>query len=588
MARKRSGETGTENEGRVFLKRDADGYWRARWYGRWMANGKSRETSLCAWQGTPPENPAKEEGNAAFEQSRERARKQLKAAMEGPRDADEELRDAQKIHALRYGYKIDRVKIADLSAQWDALPHKADLSEERRERVHSVLGRFRDFMASRFPGVTECGALLPEHFQAFLEDVDKRGIPRKEARKAKKAVPEAEQGGVSARTWNDVLEILRGVLRKVDGQSKGFRDYLANLPKKDESTIHRRPFTGEELNAIFAAAKDVDPELHPVIVAAACTALRRGDVCRLRWSDVDMADGWVTVKTSKTGETVEIPVFPPFMAVLTEAAAVRRKGVPFVFPKVAFAYQRNADSLNVRLRRVLAAAGFVRPEKLEAAGKYPAPPSPGDAVEMVDAGMRRGRWTEARRQKGLAILQKHLEGMDGKAIAAAMDISRGAVSTYLHEMETLAEIALVTPPKRENPARATLAEARDGEQRKQRGSLCGWHSFRTTFCTLALANGVPMELLTRITGHRTAEIVLKHYDRRGRDAMRKAIGEAMPNAIAGAVGSGRTRAAAARPRQGEADAEIVQSLPPGLAALLDKATPEQLEKVTDMLKRGWK
>ncbi len=585
MARKETTDTGTEKEGRVFLKRDADGYWRARWYGRWMANGKSRETSLCAWQGTPPDNPAKEEGNAAFEQSRERARKQLKEAMEGRRDADEELRDAQKIHALRYGYRVDRVKIADLAAKWDALPHKADLTEERRERVHSVLRTFKTFMAGKFPNVKEAGALTAEHFKAFLDSLDAAGL--------------------SARSWNDYLSILRGVLAKVDGQSRGFRDYLANLPKKDESTIHRRPFDGAELDAILAAAAEVDLELYPVLVAAVSTALRRGDVARLRWDAVDMAEGFVAVKTSKTGESVSIPIFPPFMAVLKEAERKRKRGVPFIWPEIAASYARNPDSLNYRLGKVLEAAGFTRPkrpkEDAEAAagdgdgdadgedtgrreprgsnaGRYEAPEDAEAAAVLLEDGMAREGWTGKRREKARRILALHYEGRSATEIAAEIGTSKGAVSDYFRTMEEVGQMALVSIPKREAPALPTLADG-NGEQRKRRGSLCGWHSFRTTFCTLALANGVPMEILRKITGHRTAEIVLKHYDRRGRDAMRKAIGDAMPKAIAGAVGSGRTRT-------GGVEAELVQSIPPELAALLDKATPEQLRKVAEMLKKG--
>ena len=160
--------------------------------------------------------------------------------------------------SARYGVKVERVKIAELAAKWDALPHKADLTEERRARVHSVLGRFRDFMAAEFPNVTEAGGLTAEHFKGFLASVD--------------------ASGVSARSWNDYLAILRGVLAKVDGQSRGFREYLAKLPKRTENAVHRRPFDGGELDAVFAAAKETDPELYPVLVAAACTALRRGDV----------------------------------------------------------------------------------------------------------------------------------------------------------------------------------------------------------------------------------------------------------------------------------------------------------------------
>ena len=80
---------------------------------------------------------------------------------------------------------------------------------------------------------------------------------------------------------------------------------------------------------------------------------------------------------------------------------------------------------------------------------------------------------------------------------------------------------------------AMLAEIPPEIQRAKRGSLVGWHGFRVTFCTMALANGVPIELVQRITGHRTAEIVLKHYFRPNRKQLRDAIGERMPSALLG-------------------------------------------------------
>ncbi|MBR3584009.1 MAG: hypothetical protein IKO01_11265 [Kiritimatiellae bacterium] len=426
------------------------------------------------------------------------------------------------------------------------------------------MSRFVGFMADRFPNVKEAGGLTAEHFKAFLEDVD--------------------GSGVSARTWNDYMETVRSVLRKVDGNSRGFREYLANLPKRTVSTVHRRPFDGAELDAIFAAAADTDPELRPVLVAAACTALRRGDVCRLRWDAVDLAEGFVTVKTAKTGETVEIPIFPPFRAVLEDAAAMRKKGVPYVWPKIALAYARNPYGLNWRLGKVLAAAGFAKPEREakasphENAGKYEAPEDAEAAAAMLEDGMEREGWTAKRKDKARRILALHFEGKNGVEIAAEIGTGKGAVSDYLHAMETAGRMALVSEPKRDTPARATLAEIGDGEQRKLRGSLCGWHSFRTTFCTLALANGVPMDILRKITGHRTAEIVLKHYDRRGRDAMRRAIGNAMPKAIAGAVA-----APAVAP---DGDALEAVALPADLAGMLADADPATIAKVARLLAKA--
>lgn len=567
----------------VFIRRTKKGIYPF-WIGFWQEDGARHETTIIRWRGTPPD-PGESEGDNEFERSRAEAESLFKRIREKGRGKAEEVALVQKIHAARYGARVARVKISELEARWDALPHKADLTQGRRKRVHSVLRRFETFMRKRFPRISDVGALTPEHFKAFFEDVDKHGIPEeKDTSNTEKGVEtdvkdEEEEGGVSARTWNDVLSILRGLLQKVDGQSEGYREYLANLPKRDEITVHRRPFSTAELDAIFAAAAEVDPELRPVIVADACTALRRGDVARLKWKAIDMVDGFATVKTTKTGETVEIPIFPPFMAVLREAEQKRKKGEDYVFPTVAKAYETSPDSLDRRLRKVLEAAGFVTPNIIDAA-KYPAPSSPAEAVAVVDAGMRRDKWTAKRREKGLAILQKHLEGQNGRTIAAGLGIARGAVSSYLHAMEDAGKIALVTPPKPDEDSlrKVVVSEMRDGEQRKRRGSLCGWHSFRTTFCSLALANGVPMEILRRITGHRTAEIVEKHYNQAKREQARRAFRNAMPKAIVGA----------ARPALPPEDGEEMVALPADLAGLLSGASAADLKKVKALLKKGSK
>ena len=63
-----------------------------------------------------------------------------------------------------------------------------------------------------------------------------------------------------------------------------------------------------------------------------------------------------------------------------------------------------------------------------------------------------------------------------------------------------------------------------------------FHSLRTTWITLALVAGVPMEIVRRVTGHTTADTVLKHYFRPGREQLRQALEPAMPQLLAtGAV-----------------------------------------------------
>ena len=57
---------------------------------------------------------------------------------------------------------------------------------------------------------------------------------------------------------------------------------------------------------------------------------------------------------------------------------------------------------------------------------------------------------------------------------------------------------------------------------------------------LALAAGVPLELVQRVTGHRTVAVVLKHYFRPGREDFRQVLVKAMPKMLGeGSPGSAK-------------------------------------------------
>jgi hypothetical protein len=52
-----------------------------------------------------------------------------------------------------------------------------------------------------------------------------------------------------------------------------------------------------------------------------------------------------------------------------------------------------------------------------------------------------------------------------------------------------------------------------------------------TWVTLALTAGVPLELVQKVTGHKTTDIVLKHYFRPGQEDFRIALEGAMPKLL---------------------------------------------------------
>lgn len=50
---------------------------------------------------------------------------------------------------------------------------------------------------------------------------------------------------------------------------------------------------------------------------------------------------------------------------------------------------------------------------------------------------------------------------------------------------------------------------------------------------MALSAGVPVELVRRVTGHATVEVVLKHYVRPDREQFKAALAGAMPKVLTG-------------------------------------------------------
>jgi integrase len=258
-----------------------------------------------------------------------------------------------------------------------------------------------------------------------------------------------EERGVTAKTYNNELIFLRAVfhaLRKDAGLAENPFD---GIPTQDGETVFRKPFNADELKLIVEHAK-CDQFVYPLVITGICTAMRRGDCCTLLRKSVDLQSGFVTVKTSKTGEYVQIPIFPLLREVLEKAMAGPSPGVPhYVFPALAAHYSTNPDHLTDRVRRVMRAAGFFD-EKDATGGK----------------------------------------------------VSRGGLS-------------------------------QERERGLRRASLRDFHSFRVTWVTIALTAGVPLEIVQRVTGHRTAGIVMKHYFQPGREEFRRTLAGKMPALLGG-------------------------------------------------------
>ena len=522
------------------------------WFGRYVdSNGRRRVVSLT--EPLPARHypgSLKETGDAIFEASRARAQKELEDHQTEERQKGRAAHLTERLIQSKTGRKVEYAKLSDLPAAWRGL--------RRETKPGAAWLQWCDTVFARFAAAVNCEHLhevTPEQAEAYVETL---------------------RGGCSRKTQQDVTNLLRSAFRRLlpPGAANPFEGGICRRGHdSDGGTVHRRPFTAGELAALFEAARP-DPFLYPLVVCAACTGLRLGDVCGLKWGSVDLRAGVLAVKTSKTGASVQIPIFDALRAVLETALAEREPDAVFVWPDAAKMHKANPTGLTWRFKK-LAASILADPEEAQDAlqDAQDAPervtladvlPEVLNAVQAKLDGLRRDRVTET--------LNLYSQGSSVRAIESRTGRPRSTVSADLHRAEELSGLRFMPEQARggvkDKVARLTRLAA---PGRAQRASVSDWHSLRTTWITLALSAGVPVELCRLVTGHQTVAVVLRHYFQPQAAHLRAVLGDKLPDVLTGG----------AAPKQLGASGTVE-----GLAAQLQSLSPADRARLAKLLKEG--
>lgn len=259
------------------------------WYGRWQRNNRRFSKRLKVHVAGVP-------GTDEYEASRKMAEKLLETVIAETDRTQRPEELVQRIHEVKFGKRVGSIRLASLADVWLALPRARELSKGRITYTRTVIKSFTDFVRTNYPKVQEMAGVRPEIAEAFMATQEQRGI--------------------SGRTYNSMLFLLRGAFERLREQAGMISNpFKRALVTKDENSVPRKPFTIQELDRLFEAAKS-DREIYALIVTGACTALRRGDACCLKWEDVDLTTNRIRVTTRKTGDKVAIPIFPKLREVL--------------------------------------------------------------------------------------------------------------------------------------------------------------------------------------------------------------------------------------------------------------------------------
>jgi integrase len=144
-------------------------------------------------------------------------------------------------------------------------------------------------------------------------------------------------------------------------------------PSTDDSH-DRKPFTESEVQAMIDSAPN--EEWRGMILAAAFTGLRLGDVARLQWSSINLEKKMITLmpaKTKRKKREVMIPIQPDLLAYLEQVTITDDEPCAFVFPELAKLGIGTREGLSQNFVKIMAAADVSRgkpsKEKAEGAGR---------------------------------------------------------------------------------------------------------------------------------------------------------------------------------------------------------------------------
>lgn len=202
----------------------------------------------------------------------------------------------------------------------------------------SVEGWFNEWLESKAGSATESTiARYKQVTRDFLTGLDARakgpliGITPGDITRYRDAL---RKGGRSASTCNVTVKILG-----VPFESARKQGYIPNNPvaavdlikdRKEARQSGREPFTLEELQRLITASNE---DWQGLVTLAATTGLRLGDAAGIRWANIALESGLISIETQKTGTDILIPMHPDF----SEWLAKRSQGIGKapVFPKLA-------------------------------------------------------------------------------------------------------------------------------------------------------------------------------------------------------------------------------------------------------------
>lgn len=303
-----------------------------------------------------------------------RTEKQALAYEQRMRATVENVRAQKTVKALveNYRYELTGGKPISIAEAFELSlqkPVKRVPSEKHIQQKRAYWSDFSAFLAIQAPEVVDLADIRKSHCEAYVKYLQDHGRYIKEVklnarcgRRRRKVVERtySREYLLSPKTIIAIAGACAEVIRKLAEDAGIVVNPWDGVVLPENDPENREIFTEAELALIKKAAPS-DSFCFPLFVVAAATGLTEGDICTLKWDEIDFACGLIRHRRRKTGVWMEIPMVDGLRNYFESLP----RSEDYLFPKHAGMYLSNPSGVSYRVITFLQGLGIQTTRKIE-------------------------------------------------------------------------------------------------------------------------------------------------------------------------------------------------------------------------------
>jgi integrase len=230
------------------------------------------------------------------------------------------------------GKKVENVTVRQWLERW-LKNEEGAVAAATLQKYKQVLGGFLQFLGTRSEVRLE--AVTTDDFIRYRDQLLKQGrTPRTVNITVRKIL-----------TRPFVVAVNEGLLQ---------RNPIASIRHLHDVTVEKGVFTPEQINKLLEVA---DADWRGLTLAGYYTGARLGDLARLTWQSIDLAERSIAFTQKKTGAKIKVPIHSELLDYLL-SRSVPDDGRKPVFPKLYHLRGPGKTGLSMSFKRLMDRAGI--------------------------------------------------------------------------------------------------------------------------------------------------------------------------------------------------------------------------------------